>query len=142
MAASIAAPAGGRAFVAISAQHHKIVEDLFRAMQAGPAGEDAMMALFAEDAVLVEPFAGHVQTHRGLAAIRESFRDQWKNPVPDLQLTLDRVDLDGRIVRAEWTCTSPVFPTPMRGYDLFTLDGTGRIARLEIVVTDAPPMGH
>ena len=100
------------------------------------------MALFAEEAVLVEPFSGQVQTHTGQPAIRESFRDQWKNPLPDLQLTLDRVDLDGGIVRAEWTCTSPVFPTPMQGYDLFTLDAAGKIAKLEIVVTDAPPMRH
>lgn len=125
----------------ISSQR-EVVESLFRAMQAGPSGEEAMMALFAEGAVFVEPFSGQVQTHTGLPAIRESFRDQWKNPLPDLQLTLDRVDLDGGTIRAEWTCTSPVFPTPMKGYDLFTLDGAGKIARLEIVVTDAPPMGH
>ena len=100
------------------------------------------MALFADGAVLVEPFSGQEQTHSGLAAIRQSFRDQWNNPVPDLRLTLERVDLDGNVVRAEWTCTSPVFPSPMRGYDLFTLDAGGKIARLEIVVTDAPPMGR
>ena len=125
----------------ISPQQRKVVEDLFRAMQTGPGGEEAMMALFADSAVLVEPFAGQPQTHHGLTAIRQSFRDQWKNPIPELRLTLDRVDVDGPVVRAEWTCTSPVFPAPMRGYDLFTLDATGQIARLEIVVTDAPPMG-
>lgn len=111
-------------------------------MQAGPSGEAAMMALFAEGAVFIEPFSGQTQTHTGLHAIRESFRDQWRNPLPDLQLTLDRVDLDAGVVRAEWTCTSPVFPMPMRGYDLFTIDDAGKIARLEIVVTDAPPMEH
>ena len=128
--------------MSIDSQQRKVVEDLFRAMQAGPGGENAMMALFADDAVFVEPFSGQPQTHTGTAAIRQSFRDQWKDPLPDLELTLDRVDLDEGVLRAEWTCTSPVFPTPMRGYDLFTLNADGRIRRLEIVVTDAPEMGH
>ena len=126
--------------MAVSPQQRKTVDALFRAMQTGPGGEEAMMALFADGAVLVEPFSGQPQTHAGKAAIRQSFRDQWKNPPPDLTLVLDRVDLDTPHVRAEWTCTSPAFPSPMRGYDLFTLDNAGKIVRLEIVVTDAPPM--
>lgn len=126
----------------VTAQQRKVVEDVFKAMQAGPAGETSMMDLFVEDAVFVEPFAGKVQTHRGKAAIRQSFRDQWKNPLPDLTLTLERVDLDGSQVRAEWTCTSKAFPTPMRGYDLFTLNGAGKITRLEIVVTESPAFGE
>ena len=124
----------------VNAQQRQAVERLFKAMQAGPAGEDAMVGLFTEDAVLIEPFSGRPQTHRGRAAIRQSFRDQWNSPPPDLTLVLDRVDLDGVLVRAEWTCTSPVFPSPMRGYDLFTLNEAGLITRLEIIVTDAPPM--
>jgi hypothetical protein len=127
--------------MSVGAHQRKVVEDLFRAMQAGPDGEDAMMRLFAEDAVFVEPFSGTVRTHEGKTAIRQSFQDQWKNPLPDLQLTVDRLDLDGGQVRAEWSCTSPVLPAPMRGYDLFTIDAAGRITRLEIVLTDAPPMG-
>ena len=124
--------------MSVNAQQRTVVEQLFRAMQAGPSGEEAMLDLFAEGAVLIEPFAGEPQTHTGKSAIRQSFRDQWQNPVPDLRLALDRVDLDGRHVRAEWTCTSPVFPTPMRGYDIFTLDAAGQIERLEIIVTEAP----
>ena len=126
----------------VNAQQHKAVEDVFRAMQADPAGEESMMALFVEDAVLVDPFAGAPQTHRGKAAIRQSFRDQWKNPLPDLKLTLDRVELDGSQVRAEWMCTSPALPTPMRGYDLFTLNDAGRIVRLEIVLEVGDVFGH
>lgn len=124
----------------VSTHQRKTVDDLFRAMQTGPTGEEAMMSLFSDDAVLIEPFSGQAQTHVGTPAIRHSFRDQWKNPPPDLTLVLDRVDLDGADVRAEWTCTSPVFPSPMRGYDLFTLDSSGKIRRLEIIVTEAPPM--
>ncbi len=124
----------------VQKQDRGVVEALFAAMQAGPAGEDEMMALFAEDATLIEPFTGEVKTHTGKPAIRDGFRESFKDPAPDLKLTVDRVDLDGANVRAEWTCTSPVFPTPMRGHDLFTIEN-GKIARLEVVVTDMPPMG-
>jgi len=124
----------------VSTSDRSVVENLFKAMQTGPAGEEQMMSLFADDAVFVEPFAGQPQTHRGSPAIRTSFRQMNEQPLPDMRLTLDRVDLDGDQVRAEWTCTSAAFPTPMKGYDLFTIRG-GKIARLEIVVTDAPSMG-
>jgi len=119
-------------------QDRKTVENLFKAMQVGPSGEEAMMALFDENAVFIEPFSGQVQTHAGKLAIRDSFRQMWEAPVPDLQLTLDRVDLDGDAVRAEWTCVSPAFPRPMRGFDLFRIRA-GKIMRLEIVVTQMPP---
>ena len=122
----------------IGAQERKMVESVFKAMQSGPSGEEGMMALFDHRAVLIEPFSGKPQTHVGKDAIRASFRDQWKHPLPDFKLTLDRVDLDGPQVRAEWTCTSSAFPTPMRGYDLFTLNDDEKIARFEIIVTEAP----
>lgn len=65
---------------------------------------------------------------------REAFRDSWKeDPPPDMRLVLDRADRDGDRMRAVWTCTSPAFPAPMKGYDLFTIRG-GKIARLEIVM--------
>ena len=35
----------------VNAQQRKTVESLFRAMQAGPSGEDAMLGLFTDDAV-------------------------------------------------------------------------------------------
>ena len=121
-------------------ENRGVVDNLFKAMQAGPAGENAMMALFAEDAVFIEPFSGQVQTHQGEQAIRECFKEMWREPAPDMKLVLERVDMDGDRVRADWTCTSPVFPKPMCGYDLFTIS-SGKISRLEIVVTDMPPMG-
>jgi len=122
----------------VSEQDRKIVENLFKAMQMGPSGEEAMMTLFDEQAVFIEPFSGQIQTHKGKNAIRDSFRQMWKEPIPDLQLTLDQVELDGDIVRAQWTCVSPVFPAPMRGYDVFRIRA-GKIQRLEIVVTEMPP---
>ena len=125
----------------VSNRQREVVENLFKAMQAGPTAESQMMALFADDAVFIEPFSGQPQTHVGLDAIRASFQAMWADPVPDLSLTLDRVDLDGEQVRVDWTCTSPVFPTPMRGHDLFVINGS-KIVRLEIIVTEMPPMGE
>lgn len=119
----------------------KVVENMFKAMQAGLAGEEDMMALFSEVAVFVEPFGGAPKTHTGKEAIRKSFRDMWANPTPDMKLHVDRIDVDGDQVRAEWTCTSPVFPTPMKGHDLFRVHN-GLIAHLEIVVTDMPDLGE
>jgi ketosteroid isomerase-like protein len=123
--------------MAVRASDRTVVENLFKAMQAGPAGERLMMSLFHEDAVFVEPFSGKPVTHTGHEAIRASFRQQAEQPLPDMKLTLDRVDLDGTAVRAEWTCGSSAFPTPMRGYDLFTIVD-GKIAKLEIVVNEMP----
>jgi ketosteroid isomerase-like protein len=123
----------------VSASDRAVVEGVFKAMQAGPAGEGQMMSLFADDAVFVEPFSGQSRTHRGAAEIRASLRQMNEQPLPDMRLTLDRVDLDGERVRAEWTCSSPVFPVPMKGYDLFTIRN-GKIARLEINVTEGPPV--
>jgi hypothetical protein len=109
-------------------------------MQTGPGGEEAMMALFDDDSIFIKPFSGQVRTHTGLAAIRDSFRDMWEEPLPDMALTLGRVDMDGDTVRAEWTCSSSAFPTPMRGFDRFDIRA-GKIRRLEIVVTDMPAGG-
>ncbi len=121
----------------VSLSDHKTVESLFKAMQLGPSGEEAMMALFHDDAVFIEPFSGVPLTHTGAAAIRGSFKEMWSQPLPDMRLVLERADLAGAQVRAEWTCHASVFPEPMRGYDLFTIRD-GRISRLEIVVTSAP----
>ena len=120
-------------------QDRKVVENMFKAMQAGPEGENAMMELFAADAVFIESFSGEVKTHQGKDAILTSFRETWKDPAPDMKLIVDRVDVEGDRVRADWTCTSPAFATPMRGHDLFNIAG-GKIVRLEVVVTDMPPM--
>jgi hypothetical protein len=115
----------------------KLVEDLCRAMQIGPAAENDLLALFTEDAVLVEPFMGKSQTHVGKGAIQASLKEMWKNRAPDLKLVLDRVDLDGPNIRAEWTCTSALLPGPMRGVDLLAIQ-SNKISRLEIVITEMP----
>jgi len=123
----------------VSTKQRDIVDRFFKAMQAGRDGEENLMALFAQDAVMTDPFAGEPQTHRGIDAVRESFRCTWEQPAPDVKLEVSRVDLDGESVRAEWTCTAPIFPSPIRGYDVFDIRD-GKISRLEIVVTEMPDM--
>lgn len=117
-----------------------VVDRFFKAMQAGKDAEGELLALFTDDAVLTEPFTGEPRTHTGIVAVRDSFRCTWEAPVPDVKLEVNRVDLDGPRVRAEWTCTAPAFPNPIRGHDLFDIRD-GKIARLEIVVTEMPDMG-
>ena len=46
-------------------QHRKVVEEMTRCMQIGPQAEHALLDLFTDDAVLVEPFAGRSPTHAG-----------------------------------------------------------------------------
>jgi ketosteroid isomerase-like protein len=123
----------------VSPSDRAVVENLFMAMQAGPAGEAMMTSLFHDDAVFVEPFSGQPITHTGKKAIQASFAQQTAHPLPDMKLTLDRLDVEGSVVRAQWTCTSSAFPKPMSGHDLFTIHD-GKIARLEIVVTPRPDM--
>lgn len=125
--------------MSVSPQDRKVIENLYQAMQAGPSGESAMLSLFAEDAIFIEPFSGVPKTHVGLPAIRATFQDMCKEPLPDMRLQLDRVDLDGGRIRAAWTCYSSAFPEPMRGVDHFTIEH-GKIHRLEIVLISMPLM--
>ncbi|MCB9780274.1 MAG: nuclear transport factor 2 family protein [Alphaproteobacteria bacterium] len=108
-----------------------VVERYFRCMQAGPGAAEDLFALFADDAVYTEPFTGTSRTHQGRAAIERTLRDSWQQTPPDLVLTVDRVDVDGDTVTSLWTCTSPVFPGPMRGRDVCVVRD-GRIASLEV----------
>ena len=127
----------------VSKAEKDIVERVFKAMQVGLEAEDEMMALFADDAVFTEPFSGEPRTHEGKAAIRKCFIDMWSENGPDVELIVDRVDLDGDKIRAEWTCKAPVFEVPMRGVDRFCIED-GLIQYLEVTVTEMPPMdmGH
>lgn len=115
-----------------------VVADFFRCMQAGAPDAEQMMALFTDDAVYVEPFSGTVSTHQGKPAIRAAMAMGWERPLPDMTISIDRVDLDGDVVRAEWTCRSPVLPGGAgRGVNHFTMR-QGRIARLETTLLGAP----
>lgn len=110
---------------------HAVIDAYFRAMQAGASAGEDLLALFTDDAVYIEPFAGAVRTHRGKSAIRECFTTSWEAPLPDLELSVDRVDVDAEGVFARWTCRSPALPGPQRGEDRYVLRD-GKIARLEV----------
>ena len=106
-------------------------------MQRGREGEDELVALFADDAVYVEPFSGG--THEGRDAIRAWLDGSWSDAPPDLRLTVERIDVAGDTVEAHWTCESPAFARPARGRDRFTIRD-GRIARLESTIVEAPAL--
>src|SRR5690242_9283026 len=108
----------------------ELIERYFQAMRTGATGTDAIVELFAEAAVYVEPFSGEPKTHVGRDAIRQSFVDSQKHAPPDMTLTLEQVDIESGAIRSVWTCTSPAFAHPMRGQDLWTIRD-GKILRLE-----------
>lgn len=106
------------------------IDHFFAAMQAGATSEAAMMTLFTEDAEYTEPFSGKAQTHVGKAAIRKTFVQGWKQPLPDMRLEVDRFDMDGNTVRVDWTCHSPALPGGKgQGTNVFSLSD-GLIHRL------------
>lgn len=110
-----------------------VIEGFFAAMQAGATKEDALIGLFAADAIYVEPFTRRDQqtTHSGREAVRAAFRGAWQNPLPDQRIQLDRVDVTGNDVRVEWTCFSVALPGGQgRGVNTFALRD-GKIVRLE-----------
>ena len=114
----------------MATESQPVVDAWFSAMRRGKRGEQELLALFHAEAEYVEPFAGSPRKHVGIDAIRACFREGWEQPPPALTLSVDRVDLDGQNVRAEWTCSSPAFPAPVRGVDRYTIRD-GLIARLE-----------
>ena len=108
-----------------------VVPRYFEAMRGGIEAIETLLALFAEDAVYIEPFAGQMRTHEGIRAIERCLREGFVDAPPDMTLELGRVDVDGAVVRSEWTCVSPAFPHPMNGVDVCTVKD-GRIQRLEV----------
>jgi ketosteroid isomerase-like protein len=113
---------------------NETIDRFYRAMQHGPEGVDALVALLADNAVYVEPFSGG--THEGREAIR-AFLAQSQGQLPDVQIIVDRIDVMGETVTTEWTCTSSAFARPSRGRDEFTIRD-GKIARLETRLTEPP----
>ena len=108
-----------------------LIDSYFEAMQAGRAAEADLLALFTDDAVYVEPFSGETRTHEGKEQIRACLRASWEGAPPDLTLHVNRIDIDGATVSADWTCESPAFDAPVRGRDEYLIRD-GRIARLEV----------
>lgn len=114
----------------------EIIGRFFNAMQTGAASEAQMMALFADDAVYIEPFTGAPARHLGKPAVRDALAAGWKNPLPDMTITIDEVEVDGPTVTARWTCRSPALPGGKgSGVNVFTLRG-GLISSLETRLGD------
>jgi hypothetical protein len=111
------------------------LERYFRAMQRGPEGEDELVALFAEDAVYVEPFSAG--EHVGRDAIREWLRGSWQDQPPGITITVEQIDVVEQVVEAHWRCESDAFARPARGRDRFTIRD-GQIARLESELLEPP----
>ncbi|MGZ8513824.1 MAG: nuclear transport factor 2 family protein [Candidatus Limnocylindrales bacterium] len=106
------------------------MERYYRAMEAG--SPDQMRDLFAEDATYVEPFsnAGAPTVHEGRDAIVTWLAASFEQGNKGVTITLDRLDVDGDSVIAEWTCVGPMLPGPMKGHDRYRVTA-GQIARLE-----------
>jgi ketosteroid isomerase-like protein len=111
-----------------------VIDRYFAAMRTGAAAEHEMMALFAEDAVYAEPFSGKPPAI-GHDAIRARFREGWETPLPDLELDVLRLDVDGPTAVSEWVCRSPALPEPVRGEDRYEI-ADGLITRLEVRLTE------
>src|ERR1700739_2842383 len=95
-----------------------VVITYLRSMQVGAGGIDSILNLYTDDGVYIEHLTsarGAIRMHRGKPAIKKALTSgmQW-NP-PDLQVTLDRIEIEGHEMLAHWTCTSSKFPGPMRG---------------------------
>jgi ketosteroid isomerase-like protein len=107
-----------------------IVERYYRAMEAG--SREQMDGLFTDDAEYLEPFSkgGAPTSHAGRAEIVGWLAASFEQGNRGVTITLDRLDVDGDSILAEWTCVGPMLPGPMKGHDRYrVLDG--RIARLE-----------
>lgn len=123
----------------ITQQDRDIVQNLFDAMQMGVAGEHKMMALFADDAVMTDPFdQGVPQTNSGKPAIRDRFVALWTGDNPqDLKVSVDQIDAADGKLRVEWTCVSQAFLTPMYGLSHYTIRN-GLIAEYVVEVVTWP----
>ena len=77
-------------------------ERYYRAMEAGSS--DQMDGLFEDDAICTEPFStmGAPTTHAGRTDIVGWLAASFEAGNKDVTITLDRLDVDGSVVVAEW----------------------------------------
>jgi hypothetical protein len=112
----------------------EIVERYFAAMRRGAAAEDELLALFDADAVYTEPFSSD-EPAVGVEAIRARFRRGWEAPLPEMELDVLSLEIDGVDAISTWECRSPALPRPMRGEDRYRIRH-GRIVRLDVRMID------
>jgi hypothetical protein len=114
-----------------------VVVRYYASMRRGAEAETEMMALFADDAVYVEPFSGTVRVSEGLDAIRAALREGWAHPLPELEITVDEIVIEPGVATAAWTCASPALPSPVAGRDRYSV-ADGKITRLEVELIEPP----
>ncbi len=108
----------------------------FAAMRQGRDAEADMMALFADDAVYVEPFSGVQEPAEGKTAILQRLQAGWNAPLPNMELDVQSIDVRGPSATSVWECRSSAFPSPVLGRDTYTFNVDGLIERLEVEILD------
>jgi ketosteroid isomerase-like protein len=116
--------------------YRDLIDRYFAAMRRGAAAEDEMMALFADDAVYIEPFTDVADPAVGKEAVRARLRRGWEHPLPDLELDVLEIEVDGQLARSRWECRSPALPGPVHGEDHYEIRD-GKITRLEVRLLDS-----
>lgn len=110
-----------------------VLDTYFAAMRRGGDAEAEMLELFTADAVYEEPFSGETEPARGIEEVRDRLRAGWAHPLPDLELDVLSIDLEGDRATASWECRSSALPAPVRGRDSY-LFRDGRIASLSVII--------
>jgi hypothetical protein len=107
------------------------ISNFFLAMQAGRSAASTMERLFAEDAVYEEPFTGKPLTHTGRDEILKALQGGWEQPLPDMHLSIERVEAKTDTIAVDWVCYSPALPGGAgRGRNTFVLR-SGKIVSLK-----------
>lgn len=114
---------------------HDVVNGYFAAMRKGSSAEEEMMALFTEDVIFIEPFTDNDEPAIGKEAVRARLRRGWEFPLPEVELDVLAIEVDGPGARTRWECRSPALPRPIQGEDQYTIRD-GKIARLEVRLLD------
>ncbi|MGD2101471.1 MAG: nuclear transport factor 2 family protein [Acidimicrobiia bacterium] len=114
---------------------HTVIENYFAAMRRGSQAEDDLVGLFAENAVYDEPFTSEPPAV-GIDQIRKRFRLGWETPLPDLELDVLEVEIEGPSCRSRWECRSPALPGPIQGEDHYEIVD-GKIARLVVTISES-----
>ncbi len=108
----------------------ELIHRYFSAMRRGSQAEDELLELFAEDATYAEPFIDDAPAV-GVDQIRDRLRRGWEQPLPDLELDVLSIDVNGPDATARWVCRSPALPGPVEGIDRYRIED-GRIVSLEV----------
>ena len=111
------------------------IELYFAAMRQGAHAEADMLALFTDDIVYDEPFSGTGEPAVGIEAVRDRLRAGWAEPLPDMELDVLSIRVDGATAMATWECRSPVFPAPVRGTDRYEFRDQ-RICSLRVTIDE------